>query len=116
MAALRRPTAPARTYELGGPEVLTLPRAPGAGCCTQTGRHRPLVDVPMGLARLQAAVLERLPGKLLTRDQLLMLGRDNVVAPDAPGLATSGMVPTPMDMVVPAYLAAVPAAAGSGGQ
>ncbi len=37
----------------------------------------------MGLARLQAAVLERLPGKLLTRDQLLMLPRDNVATPDA---------------------------------
>jgi NADH dehydrogenase len=69
-----------------------------------TGRHRRLVTVPMCLARLQAAVLERLPGKLLTRDQLLMLQRDNVVAAGAPALADLGIAPTPMDLVVPAYL------------
>jgi NADH dehydrogenase len=58
----------------------------------------------MGLARLQASVLERLPGKLLTHDQLLMLARDNVATPGVPGLAQLGVVPTPVDLVVPIYL------------
>ena len=70
----------------------------------ETGRRRRLVTVPMGLARLQARFLERLPGKPLTRDQLLMLQRDNVVAAGMPGLAELGIVPTPVDLVVPAYL------------
>ena len=46
----------------------------------------------MGLARLEARVLECLPGKLLTRDQLLMLERDNVVAPGAADLAALDIV------------------------
>ena len=57
------------------------------------------------LARLQATVLERLPGKLLTRDQLEMLGRDNVVTPGRDGLRALGIAPTPVELVVPDYLA-----------
>ena len=102
MAGLRE-DAPGATFELGGPRVLSM-RELLAYVLAETGRHRPLLTVPMGLARLQAAVLERLPGKLLTRDQLLMLQRDNVVAAGAPALADLGIVPTPMDLVVPAYL------------
>jgi NADH dehydrogenase len=54
--------------------------------------------------RLQAKVLEKLPGKLLTQDQLAMLESDNVVAPGAAGLAELGIVPTAIDLVVPEYL------------
>ena len=54
---------------------------------------------------MQASVLERLPGKLLTRDQLLMLGRDNVADPARPGLAALGITPTPIALIVPGYLA-----------
>jgi NADH dehydrogenase len=63
-----------------------------------------LLNLPMGLARLQAWFLERVPGKPLTRDQLLMLSRDNVVAAGVPGLPELGLVPTPIELVVPAYL------------
>ena len=63
-----------------------------------------MLNVPMGLARLQARLLELVPGKPLTRDQLLMLSRDNVVAVGAPGLAELGLVPTPVELVVPGYL------------
>ena len=58
----------------------------------------------MGLARLQARMMELLPGKPLTRDQLLMLAMDNIVGPDTPGLKELGVVPTPVELVVPAYL------------
>ena len=61
-------------------------------------------DVFLGLARLQARFMELLPGKPLTRDQLLMLQRDNVVGPDMPGLKELGIVPTPLELVVPTYL------------
>ncbi len=49
-------------------------------------------------------MLELLPGKLLTRDQLLMLARDNVVAAGVPGLPSSASMPTPVELVVPSYL------------
>jgi hypothetical protein len=58
----------------------------------------------MALVALGAALAEHLPGKPLTRDQLLLLARDNVVAPGAPDLATLGITPTPVELVVPEYL------------
>jgi NADH dehydrogenase len=70
----------------------------------ESGRHRRLVNIPMGLASLQAAIMEHVPGKPLTRDQLLMLQQDCVVGPDMPGLASLDIVPTPVELVVPAYL------------
>src|SRR3982074_2105516 len=69
-----------------------------------TGRSIPLVNMPVPLVRLQACLLEFLPGKLLTRDQLKMLGRDNVVASDALGLSDLGVSPTAVEQIVPDYL------------
>ena len=103
MAALARPEAAGRIYELGGPQVFTF-RELLAWILRATRRHRPLIAVPPGIARLQAAVMQHLPGKPLTPDQLLLLGRDNVVTPGAADLAALGIVPTPIDLVVPAYL------------
>ena len=103
MAALARPEAAGRIFELGGPQVFTF-RELLAWILETTGRHRPLIAVPARLARMQAGLLERLPGKLLTRDQLLMLERDNVVSAGAAGLAELGIVPTPIGLVVPEYL------------
>ena len=59
----------------------------------------------MGLARLQASIMQYLPGKPLTPDQLVMLAKDNVVAAGALGLAELGIVPRPVELVVPPYLA-----------
>lgn len=103
MAALTRPDAVGAIYELGGPRVWTF-REILAFILKETKHRRRLVDIPMGLARLQAGLMEMLPGKPLTRDQLLMLSRDNVVAAGMPGLAELGIVPTPVELVVPAYL------------
>jgi uncharacterized protein YbjT (DUF2867 family) len=103
MAALTLPATAPRIYELGGPDIWTF-RDSLVWILHQTGRHRRLVDVPMGVAKFQASVLEKLPGKLLTNDQLLLLARDNVATPGMPGLAELGIVATPVDLVVPAYL------------
>jgi NADH dehydrogenase len=103
MAALRLPVGAPRIYELGGPDIWTF-RDILLWILHETQRHRRLIEVPLGLARLQATILERLPGKLLTRDQLVMLARDNVATPGMPGLATLGLVATPVDLIVPAYI------------
>lgn len=103
MAALVRSEAAGQTYELGGPRVWSF-RELLAYILKETHRKRLLLNVPMPLARLQARVLERLPGKLLTCDQLLLLARDNIVHPGMPGLAELGVVPTPVELVVPSYL------------
>ncbi len=103
LAATERLDAAGRIYELGGPRVWTF-REILAYILEVTHRRLPLVNIPPGLARLQASVLEVLPGKLLTRDQLRMLEHDNIVSPGMPGLTELGVVPTPVDLVVPAYL------------
>ncbi len=103
LAALTRADAVGGLYEIGGPRTLTM-RALLHYTMKESGHERPAIGVPMCFARLQAAILERLPGKLLTRDQLSMLARDNVVASGMPGLADLGIVPTPIELVVPFYL------------
>ncbi len=103
MAGLAREDAAGRTFELGGPEVLTF-RAILAWILKETQRRRPLLEIPPAVARLQAAVAQRLPGRPFTLDQLTMLSRDNVVADGAAGLAALGIVATPIDAVVPSYL------------
>jgi NADH dehydrogenase len=104
LAAAEREDAPGRTYELGGPRVATF-RELLAYVLEVTGSRRPLVGIPPGIAALQARLGEFLPNPPLTRDQLLMLRRDNVVAEGAAGLADLGIAPKAMEAVVPGYLA-----------
>lgn len=103
MAALASSASAGKTYELGGPVVWTF-REILAYILKQTRRDKKLMDIPMGIARLQAAILQHVPGKPLTPDQLLMLQKDNVVAPGALGLRDLGITPTPVELIVPAYL------------
>lgn len=104
LAAAERADAPGRTYELGGPRVASF-RELLRYVLEVTGHRRPLVAIPDGIAALQARLGELLPTPPLTRDQLLMLRRDNVVADDAHGLAELGIAPKAMEAVVPGYLA-----------
>ena len=83
-AALDKPETTNRTFELGGPDIVSwnefwqqLRTALGI-------RRRPSLHVPIGLMRVNALVTERLPGNIpLTRDLLKMLEHgDNVVSND----------------------------------
>jgi uncharacterized protein YbjT (DUF2867 family) len=103
MAVLGHDGTMGRTYELGGPRVWTF-REILAWILKETHRKRPLIEVPMNIARIQARIGELIPGKPLTRDQLILLGRDNVVSDGMPGLQDLGIVPTPVELVVPEYL------------
>jgi NADH dehydrogenase len=103
MAALGSLTAPGKIFELGGPRVWTF-REILAFILKTTHRDRKMIDIPMWVARIQAFFLQYVPGKPLTPDQLLMLSKDNVVAPGALGLADLGIVATPVELVVPGYL------------
>jgi NADH dehydrogenase len=100
MAALALDDGAPRLFELGGPKIMSFREILG-WILAQTGRHRPLVAMPDAVARLLAAV----PFSGLTQDQLLMLQKDNVANPDLPGLAALGVTPTPIELVVPDYLA-----------
>ena len=103
MSALTLAAAPGQIYELGGPRIWTF-RELLAFILKETQRNRWLFTVPPWLAQMEAGILQRLPGRLLTRDQLLLLKRDNVAAAGAPGLSELGVVPTPVELVVPSLL------------
>jgi uncharacterized protein YbjT (DUF2867 family) len=96
------------TYELGGPEVLTM-REIMEAICAITDRNRMLVPLPFGLARLNAFFLQFAPGMLkLTPDQVELLKSDNVVsdAAKASGLTLEalGITPDSMEAIAPQYL------------
>jgi uncharacterized protein YbjT (DUF2867 family) len=103
MAAQASSEPQGKIFELGGPRVWTF-REILAFILKAIRRERKLVDIPMGIARIQASILQHVPGKPLTPDQLLMLSKDNVVSPGALGLADLGITPTPVELVVPGYL------------
>jgi uncharacterized protein YbjT (DUF2867 family) len=96
------------TYELGGPEVLTMREIMEIILAT-TERHRMLVPLPFGLAKLNALFLQFAPGPLkLTPDQVTLLRSDNVVsdAAKASGLTLEGLGITAdsLEAVAPQYL------------
>jgi NADH dehydrogenase len=96
------------TYELGGPEVLTL-REIMQWILTTTDRERMLVPLPFALARFKAFFLQFAPGALkLTPDQVELLKSDNVVsdAAKAAGLTLEGLgiAPDSMEAICPQYL------------
>jgi uncharacterized protein YbjT (DUF2867 family) len=104
VAALERDDCQGTTYEIGGPQTYTFAELMRY-MLQVLGRRRLLIDVPFGLASLQARFLELLPEPPLTRDQIELLKHDNIVAPDAPGLEALGVTPTPIELIVPQYLA-----------
>ena len=91
-----------QAYELAGPRVYTLAELV-ALAATISGRKARIVSLPGPLASLQAFTFEHLPGKLMTRDNLRSLSVDNVAASGFP--AIFGFRPSPIEAVVPAYLA-----------
>lgn len=96
------------TYELGGPEVLTM-REIIQWICATTGRDPALLPLPLGFAKFQAFFLQFAPGAFkLTPDQVELLQTDNVVseAAKAAGLTLEGLgiAPDSMEAIVPQYL------------
>jgi uncharacterized protein YbjT (DUF2867 family) len=103
IASLERPNAAGKTFELGGPRVYSF-RALMELVLRETGRRRALVNLPFSLASLQAAFLEWLPRPPLTRDQVKLLQRDNIVTAGGLGLGDLGIAPTAVELIIPTYL------------
>jgi NADH dehydrogenase len=112
VAVIDRAETEGAIYELGGPEVASFKELMQFVLAT-IERRRLLVPIPFGLARIMAFFLE-LPTRLLsikpqlTRDQVELLLRDNVVSQQARDagrtLAGLGIEPVSMRAVVPTYL------------
>lgn len=101
------PQAAGRTFELGGPAVMTFADVLRL-VRRETYRRNPLVPLPFFVARIigslaQLTAFVGIP-PVLTRDQVVLLGNDNVVAPGAEGLAELGIEPTGIEAIAPSYL------------
>ena len=96
-----------KTYELAGPKIYTL-RELVRFAARAAGHPRPVIALPDGIARLQAAVMEHLPGPtLLSRDNLDSMQRDNIASQQpyrpAPELGLHHL--TPLEPEAALYLA-----------
>lgn len=101
-------TVPGATYELGGPEVMTMREIVQIVLDT-IDRKPALLPVPFGLAALQAKFLQFAPGAFkLTPDQVILLRNDNVVSDAArtAGLTLEGLgIPADsLEAIAPQYL------------
>jgi len=94
--------AAGKTFELGGPDTITM-GALVRWIAKTTGHKRRIVDLPDAIGAAIAG-LGFLPGAPITKDQWRMLAQDNVVAQGANGLEALSITPTPLDAVAPNWL------------
>ncbi len=100
--ALDQPASFGKVYELVGPHVYTL-RELVRLAGKYSGHRRPVIGLPDAIARLQAFVLEHLPGPtLMSRDNLDSMQADNVASGQYP--LPPHWKPTPLEAVAPDYL------------
>jgi NADH dehydrogenase len=101
---LTGPGVAGQTYPLAGPKVYALAdlvRYVGR----LTGHRRPVLALPEALGMVQARLLELAPNPVMSRDNLLSMRVDNVVAEGTPPLPF-GLAPHPLEAVAPLYLGA----------
>lgn len=96
------------TLQACGPDVFTLrelvqlaARLSGV----RGGRGRPVIALPNWLSRLQATLMELLPGEpVMSRDNLDSMQCDNVASSALPGLEYLGIEATALPAIAAAYL------------
>ena len=105
---LLNPATVDRVIEACGPDVMTLKQIvqlAGRYASINRGRGRPILELPMGIARLQARLMEWGPGQpLMSRDNLDSMRVDNVASGQDAGLEALGITPTSMSVIAPGYL------------
>jgi len=108
VTCLQKPDTIGQTYELCGPDVLTLGelvQRAGQWAGVNHGRGRPVIGLPMWMGWLQAAAMELAPGEpLMSRDNLASMKVDNVATGQLPGLQALGITAASAAGVAPGYL------------
>lgn len=90
-----------QSYELGGPEIVSLQQL--VEFTAQTIGVRPrILRLPDGIARLQGWVMDFIPGKPFSSDNYRSLSVDSVCSDD--GCARLGIKPQSLQAIVPGYL------------
>lgn len=101
VVSLQKPETVGQSYDLCGPKVYSLRELVAyAGQCA--GAAPCIVGLNPLLSWLQAWMMEWLPVKLMTRDNLRSMEVDSVS--NAPYPAIFGAAPTPLEAVAPDYL------------
>lgn len=90
-----------KRLELCGPRTYTL-KALVEYSAKVAGLRRKVIGLNDKLSRLQALVLERLPGKPFSYDNYLSLSKDSVCSSN--GFEQLGISPTAVEAIVPSYL------------
>jgi NADH dehydrogenase len=100
LASLEEREARGQRYELGGPKQYTL-RELVQAVCTITGRRRLIIGLGERLSMMQARLLELLPVKLMTRDNVRSMQVPSVCSTPFP----FGIEPAALDTLAPSWLA-----------
>jgi NADH dehydrogenase len=105
-----------QTYEIGGPKIYSF-RELMTVMLGQIERRRLLLPVPFWATAIEGAVIETImnflakivgslvPAPPITRDQVRLLRKDNVVSGELPGLSELGIQATALEVILPTYLA-----------
>jgi len=101
MACLERRDVAGRTFELCGPDVMTLGDIVRM-TASFLGLKRFVLPLPRSVSRVQAAVMDYVPGKPFSTDNFLSATLDSTCTSD--GLAALGLTRTSMRSVLPRYL------------
>ena len=108
VVCLQKPDTVGQTYELCGPDVMTLGelvQRAGQWAGVNEGRGRPVIGLPMWVGWLQAAAMELAPGEpLMSRDNLASMKVDNIATGQLPGLPALGISAASAAGVAPTYL------------
>ena len=99
MAQASDPRFAGQTFELGGPDVMSMGEII-RWIARTIGKSPSIVELPDAAGSLLAS----LPFAPISKDQWLMLQRDTVVAPGAAGLDALGVEATPLQAVAPEWL------------
>jgi len=95
---LRAPAA-SQLYELAGPRVYTYQELLKTSAAS-TGTKPFLVSFPFSLWHVIGYVAEALPNPPLTRNQVELMGQDNISKPDAAGFEALQISPQPIEIML----------------
>ena len=100
---LANPSTEGKIYELGGPRVYTY-KTMVQLVLKQVDRRRILAPVPFFVWDTLSALMASLSNPPLTRDQVKLMKRHNVVEGKELTLQDLGIVPVPVEEIMPTYI------------
>ena len=104
---LADPSTRGRVYEIGGPRVYAYKELVRL-VLERVGGRTALIPVPFLVWDLLAAVMTLHPNPPLTRDQVKLMKRDNVVGRQALTLGDLGIRPVPLEEALPECIGVTP--------